>query len=71
MSKKHFIAFADHLKYYLNGNPDFTKKQRELIIDIMASFCQSQNNRFLRDRWLAYIAGECGSSGGAVKKRAA
>lgn len=67
MSKKHFIALADHLKYYLNGNPDFTAKQRGLIIDIMATFCQSQNSQFKRSRWEGYIAGECGPNGGSVK----
>lgn len=66
MSKKHFIALADHLRYYLPGNPDFTAKQRELIIGIMADFCQSQNPQFMRERWLGYIAGINGRNGGKV-----
>ena len=68
MSKKDFIALADHLRYYLDNNPDFTKKQRTLVIDIMAGFCQQQNCRFMRGHWLAYLAGECGSNGGAIRK---
>lgn len=66
MTKKHFIALADHLKYYLDNNPDFSAKQRGLIIDVMATFCQRENPRFNRSRWLAYIAGDCGPNG---KKR--
>lgn len=31
----------------------------------LADFCVIQNPRFNRERWLAYIAGECGPNGGA------
>jgi hypothetical protein len=36
--------------------------------DALADFCASQNSRFDRERWLGYIAGECGPNGGKVKK---
>ena len=29
-----------------------------------ADFCQRQNGNFKRDRWLSYIAGDCGPNGG-------
>lgn len=33
----------------------------------LADFCKSQNGAFKRDRWIAYINGECGPNGGEVK----
>lgn len=65
MSKKDFIALADAIKAHDNGNPfsrfEFTADQ----IRTLADFCQSQNPNFNRDRWLGYIAGTNGPSGGA------
>jgi len=58
MSKKDFIKLAD----YVRGE-GFTDAQ----LEVLASFCKSQNSRFMRDRWLGYIRGENGPSGGAVK----
>jgi hypothetical protein len=37
-----------------------------LQIDRIADFCASQNANFNRERWLAYIKGECGPNGGAL-----
>ena len=34
----------------------------------LADFCKSQNYRFDRERWLVYIAGECGPNGKKVTK---
>ena len=83
MSKKHFIALADcfrlpgHvdaaiLKALLNGPyvDQDTKVRciRNAVAAEIADFCRSQNPRFNRDRWLDYIAGECGPNGGAVRK---
>ena len=36
----------------------------EHMIGVLADFCQSQNPRFNRARWIAYINGECGPNGG-------
>jgi hypothetical protein len=64
MSKKHFIALADHIrdanKY---GYARFSSEE----IETLANFCRNQNSRFNRERWLAYIAGECGPNGGKRK----
>jgi len=72
MSKKDFIALADAIREYQNlpsqGLPlinVFTDNQ----IKMLANFCESQNPRFNRYRWLAYIAGECGPNGGAIRIR--
>jgi hypothetical protein len=43
---------------------------RERMISALADFCQSQNSRFDRERWLAYIYGECGPGGGKVARDA-
>lgn len=58
MTKKHFIAFADHIKTRLPYV--YTTETLESLAD----FCQSQNPLFKRERWLEYIAGKCGKNGG-------
>jgi hypothetical protein len=57
MSKKHFIALADTIK---TSASTYTSDQ----IGELANFCQSQNRNFNRERWIAYIKGECGPNGG-------
>lgn len=65
MTKKHFIALADSIKQS-NGvkRETFTIEQ----INLLADFCSSVNPLFNRERWIAYINGECGKNGGKVKK---
>ena len=58
MTKQHFIALADAVR-----GEGFTEAQ----LAVLAAFCKRQNFRFLRDRWLGYIKGECGPNGGRVK----
>jgi hypothetical protein len=48
MSKKHFIQLANSIA---RSPTPFTQEQ----INIIADFCQSQNPRFDRDRFLHYI----------------
>jgi hypothetical protein len=61
MSKKDFIALADHIRNENTHGFAFSPEQlREL-----AAFLRDQNPRFNRERWLSYIAGECGPNGGA------
>lgn len=63
MSKKHFIALADFIERYNRFHPDaqFSKDQIEGLADL----CASENPAFKRERWMDYIAGKCGPSGGA------
>lgn len=61
MTKKHFIALANVIK---NDIHDFTPN----AIERLADFCQAENFNFNRDRWMDYIAGKCGPSGGTIKK---
>ena len=60
MSKKPFIALANLIR----ARPHCFS---ELAVERPADFCQDQNPRFMRIRWLDYIRGECGSNGGKVK----
>ena len=72
MTKKHFIALADAVR---NTEPINLKqkdaratnehRQWERDRDMLADFCASQSPRFNRERWLAYVAGECGPNGGS------
>jgi hypothetical protein len=67
MNKRHFVALADVIRNYNLRNRKtniypFDNQQ----INLLADFCQSQNENFNRERWLAYIAGECGPNGGKV-----
>jgi hypothetical protein len=65
MSKKHFIALAnairDHNKVVLSHD-----KFNERHLETLAQFCRAMNPAFDRERWLDYIAGECGPNGGSL-----
>jgi len=74
MTKKHFIALANMLKHTKPSTREFDPKQADFIHgqltlwedlrEVLAEFCASQNPHFNRERWLAYIADECGPNGG-------
>jgi len=78
MTKKHFIALADVLialrppqvgSHELQRERDAGKlDQWKDTRNALGDFCQSQNGNFNRDRWLAYIAGQRGPNGGAIKQ---
>jgi hypothetical protein len=60
MSKKDFVALADHLKEYRDQvTPDI---QLALIC-----FCREANPNFMPDRWVNYLNGKCGKNGGKIK----
>ena len=67
MSKKHFIALADDIRIQnaaAKHNSNYTAFTEDQLV-MLAEFCRSTNPRFMRERWLSYIAGECGPNGGA------
>lgn len=68
MSKKHFIALANAIKAH-NGRTTKGNGFNAVQLSVLADFCASQNANFNRQRWFDYINGECGPSGGTVKKR--
>jgi hypothetical protein len=80
MSKKHFIALADVLRDTKPRTRNTAKDKPEewlkagsaaaqwdIMRDALANFCQSQSPNFNRSRWLGYINGERGPSGGEIK----
>ena len=83
MSKKDFIALADlvrEFQIYLDGWSWLeesanhgkmpmvnTERAKIELKSRLADFCKQQNPEFKRDRWIGYIAGTNGPSGGAVK----
>ena len=66
MTKQHFIALADMIRAdrVFNGEPNIYSPH---VIEALADFCQSQNPRFNRQRWLDYIAGTHGPNGGKLR----
>lgn len=64
MTKKTFIALADEIRHY-NSWHDY--KFSDLQIEILARFFKRQNSNFNHQRWVDYINGKCGPSGGAIK----
>lgn len=79
MTKKHFVKLADELKrHYPNQALSVNSTSQEHVAihakhdmwielrDMLADFCQSQNAQFNRDRWLGYINGTNGPSGGKL-----
>lgn len=64
MTKKHFIALANLIIGAQSTAHAFTPKQ----IEYLAEWCKQQSPNFDPNRWLGYIAGENGPSGGSIKK---
>lgn len=57
MTKKHFIKLADKVRVYqlsqfrngvVENNPPY-------LLDVLADFCQEQNPRFDREKWITYV----------------
>jgi len=71
MSKKDFIALADTLRAVrASYSPHWDANLFRACDDhvkALADFCAGQNPNFNRERWLDYIAGKCGPSGGSIK----
>ena len=75
MSKEDSVALADTFKdaFAENGftrEPGFDEDRAIYEGDVkraLVAFCKAQNPAFEEDRWLAYLAGECGPNGGKVK----
>jgi hypothetical protein len=63
MTKKHFIKLAEYLREPDQYCEPFTDRQ----IEHLANFCHSVNNNFKTDRFIGYIKGENGPSGGKIK----
>ena len=66
MTKKDFIALADAVRAY---NATLPATAQNVPISVLADFCATQNPAFKRERWLDYVAGNCGKNGGKVAKK--
>jgi len=59
MTKNDLVALADALRLHnrtADGRTEFTPDQ----LRVLADFCAAQDPNFNRERWIDYIAGECG-----------
>lgn len=66
MQKRHFIALADFIRAH-NADSAENRFQYDQLLTL-ARFCERMNPGFKRQRWLGYIAGTCGPSGGLVRQ---
>ena len=70
MTKKTFIALADSIREHnrIKRNVFGANAERMCFnieqVEALADFCQSQNSNFNRERWMDYVAGNCGPNGG-------
>lgn len=78
MTRKHFIDLAEVLRKlkptkaeqsgpYDEGWDHGCVAQWNAMTQALADFCQTQNPRFDRERWLGYIAGENSANGKKLK----
>ena len=65
MTEKTFIALADMIREQNQYRADSFGPDQ---IEMLADFCAAQNPAFNRERWLAYVAGDCGPNGGKLKR---
>jgi hypothetical protein len=65
MTKKHFIALADHIKRENQGERLIFCSES---IRSLSNFCASQNPQFNHGRWLDYVYGHAGKNGGTKGK---
>ncbi len=68
MTKKDFIALADAIRAY-GSNCSVSADKISIPVSVLADFCATQNPNFDRNRWLDYVAGNCGKNGGKVAKK--
>jgi len=68
MSKKDFIALADAIRTRNEYADDCAGVSRfnSGHLAVLARFCKAQNPAFMEQRWLDYIAGQCGKNGGKI-----
>lgn len=71
MTKKHFIALADAMKatkptWEASGEDVPALLQWNRDVRSLAAFCEAQNPRFNRTRWINYVNGACGPNGGKI-----
>lgn len=71
MTKKHFIKLADAIRatkptWEADGSDVPALLQWNRTVRSVAAFCEAQNPRFNRERWINYVNGTCGPNGGKI-----
>lgn len=66
MSEKNFVDLADTLREVKENSKGAVVSWEELLEELVR-FCKRQNPRFDEERWLDYLEGSCGPSGGRAK----
>ena len=56
MTKKHFIALADAIRSLIRHDDGETVNFLA-VVEAMSDFCEEQNPRFDRRRWIVYAMG--------------
>lgn len=66
MTKKHFVALADTMKDFFatNAGAEMDVNTRGVLMEHLVRFCEKQHPYFDKERFLDYMAGKCGPSGG-------
>lgn len=67
MTKQDFIALAETIKSHNRKHSISDSPFTSAHLIALAEFCLAQNSQFNRERWLGFIHGENGPSGGKVK----
>jgi hypothetical protein len=69
MSKQDFIALADAIREHNTLTPTAETPFTAAHLETLAHFCKRQNYNFMKSRWVGYIDGTNGPSGGSVKPK--
>ena len=64
ITKKQIIKIADTIKDIARDADGLI--ELSLVVDKFADYLAAQNPNFERERFIAYVNGECGPNGGAV-----
>lgn len=68
MTRKNFVALADDIRVHnaaAKRSPMYTAFTNDQL-EMLAQFCENQNIKFDRDRWLNYVQAGLYSDGGTI-----
>jgi hypothetical protein len=64
LTEEHFLRLAAYIKEHQYTDTPFRPEQ----IEVLANFCDYFSSNFNRERWLDYLANQCGPRGGKIKR---
>ena len=65
MTKKHFIAIADAIREHNMKISTQDKPFEWEHLATLADVFKRLNSDFMKERWIAYVNGQCGPNGGS------